>query len=244
MNPANPSPREEIPGGARETASSQSYTGGQKASAGTQTQESSMSGYAGDGGDYVRSGADSYRSNVLNDRTQTTQTNQTSTVHNDVNRVQMENQSTINMQTSNGQTIFTGNDVKMESHSTQTYEGTQDFAGGNDTVNVRSNNFASHDNVGYNNIHQSVDGEIGTDGRSYTRNDFGIDYGRSGTQHTTYTQTQTESQTVRTNMEMNTEFRASESKLETEMNGVATETQRIHNETQKEKNKKNSDDNK
>ena len=290
VNPANPSPREEIPGGVGGTAGSQSYMGGQKVSAGTQTQESGMGGYARDDDDYVSGRASTYRSNVLNGRaqagngptlmsdeitnhqsfdsnvnvnnihqtvgghntqtmqttqTKTTQTNQTSTVHNDVNRVQMENQSTIDTQTSKSQTIFTGNNVKMESQGTQTYESTQGFTGGNNTVNMRSNNFASNDNVGYNNIHQSADGEFGAGGRSYAKDDFGIDYGGSGTaQHTAYTQTQTETQNIRTDVRTQTEFKASESKLETEMNSVATDTQKIHDEAQKEKSKKNSDDKK
>ena len=300
VNPANPSPREEIPGGVGGTAGSQSYMGGQKVSAGTQTQESGMS-YARDDSDYTSSKASAYRSEVLNGstrasngptimnnempnvqgfngnaaensihqtvgghntqttqttQTKTTQTNQTSTVHNDVNRVQMENQSTIDAQTSSSQTIFTGNNVKMESHGTQTYKSTQGFTGGNDTVNMRSNDFASNGNVGYNNIHQSVDENVGTGSESYARDDTGFNYGNSGLNayrnsggldsidNPSVGSQYTYTQTVRTDVRTQTEFKASESKLETEMNSVATDTQKIHDEAQKEKSKKNSDDKK
>ena len=300
VNPANPSPREEIPGGVGGTAGSQSYMGGQKVSAGTQTQESGMS-YARDDSDYTSSKASAYRSEVLNGstrasngptimnnempnvqgfngnaaensihqtvgghntqttqttQTKTTQTNQTSTVHNDVNRVQMENQSTIDAQTSSSQTIFTGNNVKMESHGTQTYESTQGFTGGNTTVNMRLNNFASNDNVGYNNIHQSADENVGTGSESYARDDTGFNYGNSGLNacrnsggldsidNPSVGSQYTYTQTVRTDVRTQTEFKASESKLETEMNSVATDTQKIHDEAQKEKSKKNSDDKK
>ena len=189
-------------------------------------------------------------------QTKTTQTNQTSTVHNDVNRVQMENQSTIDAQTSSSQTIFTGNNVKMESHGTQTYESTQGFTGGNTTVNMRLNNFASNDNVGYNNIHQSVDENVGTGSESYARDDTGFNYGNSGLNayrnsggldsidNPSVGSQYTYTQTVRTDVRTQTEFKASESKLETEMNSVATDTQKIHDEAQSEKNKKNSDDKK
>ena len=279
---------------------SQSYMGGQKVSAGTQTQESGMS-YARDDSDYTSSKASAYRSEVLNGstrasngptimnnempnvqgfngnaaensihqtvgghntqttqttQTKTTQTNQTSTVHNDVNRVQMENQSTIDAQTSSSQTIFTGNNVKMESHGTQTYESTQGFTGGNTTVNMRLNNFASNGNVGYNNIHQSVDENVGTGSESYARDDTGFNYGNSGLNayrnsggldsidNPSVGSQYTYTQTVRTDVRTQTEFKASESKLETEMNSVATDTQKIHDEAQSEKNKKNSDDKK
>ena len=279
---------------------SQSYMGGQKVSAGTQTQESGMS-YARDDSDYTSSKASAYRSEVLNGstrasngptimnnempnvqgfngnaaensihqtvgghntqttqttQTKTTQTNQSSTVHNDVNRVQMENQSTIDAQTSSSQTIFTGNNVKMESHGTQTYESTQGFTGGNTTVNMRLNNFASNGNVGYNNIHQSVDENVGTGSESYARDDTGFNYGNSGLNayrnsggldsidNPSVGSQYTYTQTVRTDVRTQTEFKASESKIETEMNSVATDTQKIHDEAQSEKNKKNSDDKK
>ena len=296
VNPANPSPREEIPGGVGGTAGSQSYMGGQKVSAGTQTQESGMS-YARDDSDYTSSKASAYRSEVLNGstrasngptimnnempnvqgfngnaaensihqtvgghntqttqttQTKTTQTNQTSTVHNDVNRVQMENQSTIDTQTSRSQTIFTGsNSVKMESQGTQTYESPQGFIGGNDTVNMRSNNFASHDNVGYNNIHQSANENVETGGGSYARDDTGFNYGNSGlnayrnssgfdsinnpSTGSQYTYTQT----VRTGVQQNAGFENPGSPVEWEVNEVSSDTKKVHEQVQKEKKDKN-----
>ena len=280
--------------GGNDYSTASNVIGGQKVSTGTQTQESGMGGYARDDGDYVSGRASTYRSNVLNGRTQagngptlmsdeitnhqgfdsnvnvnnihqtvgghntqttqtkTTQTNQTSTVHNDVNRVQMENQSTIDTQTSRSQTIFTGsNSVKMESQGTQTYESPQGFIGGNDTVNMRSNNFASNGNVGYNNIHQSVNENVETGGGSYARDDTGFNYGNSGlnayrnssgfdsidnpSTGSQYTYTQT----VRTGVQQNAGFEKSESQVEREVSEVSLDTKEVHERAQKEKKDKN-----
>ena len=185
-------------------------------------------------------------------QTKTTQTNQTSTVHNDVNRVQMENQSTIDTQTSRSQTIFTGsNSVKMESQGTQTYESPQGFIGGNDTVNMRSNNFASNGNVGYNNIHQSVNENVETGGGSYARDDTGFNYGNSGlnayrnssgfdsinnpSTGSQYTYTQP----VQTGVQQNAGFEKSESQVEREVSEVSLDTKEVHERAQKEKKDKN-----
>ena len=282
--------------GGNDYSTASNVIGGQKVSAGTQTQESGMS-YARDDSDYTSSKASAYRSEVLNGstrasngptimnnempnvqgfngnaaensihqtvgghntqttqttQTKTTQTNQTSTVHNDVNRVQMENQSTIDTQTSRSQTIFTGsNSVKMESQGTQTYESPQGFIGGNDTVNMRSNNFASNGNVGYNNIHQSVNENVETGGGSYARDDTGFNYGNSGlnayrnssgfdsinnpSTGSQYTYTQP----VQTGVQQNAGFEKSESQVEREVSEVSLDTKEVHERAQKEKKDKN-----
>ncbi len=225
------------------TAQTQTFGQGQGIPAGGMS-------YVKDDSDYVSSRAGAYRSDVLGGSTQAS-----------------NGPTLMNNEMSNGQG-FNRNAAENSIHqtvggqTTQTDEGVQSYTGGNTTVNMRSNNFASNGNVGYNNIHQSVDENVGTGSGSYARDDSSFDYGRSGlneyrkgkgidsidstpTGFTAGNGTQyTYTQTVRTEVKSSAGFEKSESTVEKEVNGVATETQKIHEKAQQDIKNNNNNSNK